>query len=154
MEIGQCMKRDVIAIEASTTVGEAAASFVANKIGTMPVIDFEGRLVGVLHLRDLIELVMPAFVGLIEDFDFVRDFGILEQRQPAPELMAQPVSAVMEEPISVRATSGLLRAFAIIHKHNLIDLMVVDDERKLVGLASRADIGTALLSGWQLGGDQ
>ena len=102
----------------------------------------------------MIELVMPAFVGLIEDFDFVKDFGFLEQRQPAPEVMAQPVSAVMEEPVSVRASSGLLRAFSIIHAHNLIDLLVVDDERNLVGLASRADIGNALLSSWQLGADQ
>lgn len=153
MEIGQHMKREVVAIEASTTVAEAAASFVSNRIGTMPVIDSEGRLVGVLHLRDLIELVMPAFVGLIEDFDFVKDFGFLEQRVPEAEVLAQPVSAVMEEPVAVRANSGLLRAFSIIHKHNLIDLMVVDEERKLVGLASRADIGTALLAGWQLGGE-
>jgi CBS-domain-containing membrane protein len=154
MEIGEHMKRDIVAIEASTTVGEAAASFVANGIGTMPVIDSDGRLVGVLHLRDLIELVMPAFVRLIEDFDFVSDFGILEERLPAPEVMAQPVSNVMEEPVSVRASSGLLRAFSIIHSHNLIDLLVVDDERKLVGLASRADIGNALLSGWQLDANQ
>jgi CBS domain-containing protein len=153
MEIGQYMKRNVVAIEVSTTLGEAAAAFVDNSVGTLPVVDSNGLLVGVLHLRDLIELVMPAFVGLIDDFDYVRDFGFLEQRQPAPEVMARPVSAVMETAISVRASSGLLRAFSIIHKHNLLDLMVVDDDRKLVGLASRVDIGAALLAGWQSGGD-
>ena len=154
MEISQFMKRKVVAIKDSTTLSEATASFIANSIGTLPVVDATGRLVGVLHLRDLIELVMPAFVELIDDFDYVQDFGFLEQRQPPPEVIAQPVSAVMETPISVQASSGLLRAFSIIHKYNLLDLMVVDDGNKLVGLASRVDIGTALLSGWQLGSEQ
>lgn len=154
MEIGQCMKRNVIAVQESTTLGEAAKAFVGNRIGTLPVVDADGYLVGVLHIRDLIELVMPAFVGLIDDFDYVRDFGILEQRRPAPEVMAKPVSDYMEPPVALRTSAGLLRAFSTIYKHNLLDLIVVDDDRKLVGIASRVDIGTALLSGWQLGGEQ
>ena len=154
MEINQCMKRTVVAINKSTTLSEAAAYFVTNSIGTLPVVDADGKLVGVLHLRDLIELIMPAFVELIDDFDYVQDFGVLEQRQPSPEVIAQPVSAVMKTCVSVRATSGLLRAYTILHKHCLLDLMVVDDDDKLVGLASGVDIGTALLSGWQLGDGQ
>jgi CBS-domain-containing membrane protein len=154
MEISQFMKRNVIAIEESTTLGEAAASFVSNSIGTLPVVDAEGQLVGVLHLRDLLELVMPAFVKLIDDFDYVKDFGVLEQRRPSPEVIAQPVSAVMKTCVSVHATSGLLRAFSILHKHCLLDLMIVDDDKKLVGLASGVDIGAALLSSWQLGDKQ
>ena len=55
---------------------------------------------------------------------------------------------VMEEATFVRDDSGLVRAFAFIHKHQLIDLPVVDREGKLVGLASRVDIGRALLTTW------
>lgn len=154
MEISQCMKRKVVAISDSTTLGEAAATFVDNSIGTLPVVNARGRLVGVLYLRDLLHLVMPDFVDLLDDFDYVQDFGFLEQRQPAPEVIARPVSAVMEPPISVQASSGMLRAFSIIHKFNLLDLIVVDDDNMLVGIASRVDIGTALLSGWQLGNGQ
>ena len=134
MEISQFMKRKVVAIKDTTTLSEAATSFMVNSIGTLPVLDATGRLVGVLHLRDLIELVMPAFVELIDDFDYVQDFGFLEQRQPAPEVIAQPVSAVMETPISVQASSGLLRAFSIIHKYNLLDLMVVDDTTEMLAV--------------------
>jgi len=103
----------------------------------------------VLHIRDLLELVMPSFVRLVEDFDFVRgDFSVFETLLPPLEVAIQPASSIMAPPMSVRAGSGLLRAFAIMNSHDLYDLLVVDDDDRLVGLASRVDIGTALLANW------
>lgn len=148
--IGQSMKHKVISISVSATIREAAALFVEKHIGTLPVVDADGKLVGILHIRDLLELVMPSFIRLVEDFDFVRgDFSVFETLLPPPEVDIQPVSFVMASPVSVIAGSGLLRAFAIMNNHHLYDIPVVDDDDRLVGLASRVDIGTALLSGWR-----
>lgn len=149
MKVSQCMKHHVIAISYGASVGEAASLFVEHHIGTLPVVDKNGRLAGILHIRDLLQLVMPAFVKLVHDFDYVRgDFGAYEELRPSPQMARQPISQLMEPPISVRASSGLLRAFAIINKNDLYDLPVVDDDERLVGLASRVDVGTALLSSW------
>ena len=148
--IGQSMKHEVISIPATATIKEAAALFVEEHIGTLPVIDEEGKLVGILHIRDLLELVMPSFVRLVEDFDFVRDdFSVFETLLPSPEVDIQPASSIMVPPVSVRAGSGLLRAFAIMNRHHWYDLPVVDDDGRLVGLASRVDVGTALLAEWR-----
>ena len=148
--IGQSMKHDVISISVSATISEAAVLYVEEHIGTLPVVDGDGKLVGILHIRDLLELVMPSFVNLVEDFNFVRgDFSVFEALLPSPEVEIQPVSSIMVLPVSVRAGSGLLRAFAIMNSHHLYDLPVVDDDGLLVGLASRVDIGTALLAGWR-----
>ena len=147
--ICQSMKHEVISISISATIREAAALFVAEHIGTLPVVDADEKLAGILHIRDLLELVMPSFIGLVEDFDFVRgDFSVFETLRPSPEEANQPASSIMDPPVSVRASSGLLRAFAIMDSHHLYDLPVVDDDERLVGLASRVDIGTALLTGW------
>ena len=148
--IGQSMKHDVISISASATISEAAVLFVKEHIGTLPVVDEDGKLVGILHIRDLLELIMPSFVRLVEDFDFVRgDFSVFETLLPPPEVAVQPASSIMVPPVSVRAGSGLLRAFAIMNSHNLYDLLIVDDDGRLVGLASRVDVGTALLAEWR-----
>ena len=147
--IGQSMKHQVISISDSATIRDAALLFVEGHVGTLPVVDGDGKLVGILHIRDLLELVMPSFVSLVEDFDFVRgDFSIFETLRPPQEVASQPASTIMVEPVSVRAGSGLLRAFALMNSHHLYDLPVVDDDGRLVGLASRVDIGTALLAGW------
>jgi CBS-domain-containing membrane protein len=149
MIVSQWMKTNVVAISDRASVGEAAALFVEKHIGTLPVIDEKRRLVGLLHIRDLLQLVMPAFVELVDDFDFVRgDFGAFEELRPSPQMARQSIRKLMEPPTSVRARSGLLRAFAIINKNDLYDLPVVDDDERLVGLVSRVDVGTALLSSW------
>jgi len=147
--IGQSMKHEVISISVSATIREAAALFVEEHIGTLPVVEADGKLVGILHIRDLLELVMPSFVRLVDDFDFVRgDFSVFETLLPPPEVAVQLVSSVMVAPVSVRAGSGLLRAFATMNSYHLYDLPVVDDNGRLAGLASRVDVGTALLAGW------
>lgn len=148
--IGQSMKQEVISISITATIREAAALFVEEHIGTLPVIGEQGKLVGILHIRDLLELVMPSFVRLVEDFDFVRgDFSVFESLLPPPEVDILPVSSIMVPPVSVRVESGLLRAFAIMNTHNWYDLPVVDEDGGLVGLASRVDVGTALLAKWR-----
>jgi CBS domain-containing protein len=151
-KVSDCMKREVVSLHGSATIGEAAARFVEQHIGMLPIVDDEGRLVGLLSLGTVLALVMPDFVRLVEDFDFVEDFGAVEMSQPTVEALARPVKEVMEPPESVKADCGLLRAFALLRHHDMRDLPVVDADNRLVGIASRVDIGTALLERWQIPG--
>ncbi len=149
MKISQIMKRQVVSIPESASIGEAAALFINHHVGILPVVDGSSRLVGLLLLGDVLSLVLPDFVQLMEDFDFVHDFGAVEARRLSPEAMARPVSQVMQEPICVQETSGLLRTFALLYHHRLADVPVVAPDKRLVGIVSRVDVGTALLASWQ-----
>jgi CBS domain-containing protein len=143
------MKRQVVSISASATLSEAAARIATRHIGMLPVVEADGRLVGVLQLRDLLELVLPDFVRLVDDFDFVPDFGAVEGRQPPPGVLARPVREVMQPAISVQENCGLLRAYAIMRRHDLHDLPVVKADGRLVGIASSVDVGAALIKTWR-----
>jgi CBS domain-containing protein len=150
MQVKDCMKRNVFFITAETTIAEAARLMVEKHIGGLPVVDSRGQLVGFLPLRSLLMTVMPDFVHLVEDFDFVANFGAAELRKPGGELLARPVSEIMLAPETVEETSGLMRAFALLHQRQLHDLPVVDAQGKLVGIVSRVDVGTAFLSNWNV----
>jgi CBS domain-containing protein len=150
MKVKDCMKHNVFFIASDTTVAAAARLLVEKHIGGLPVVDRQGKLIGLLQLRDLLELVLPDFLKLLDDFDFVTDFGAVETRQPSAEILGSPVSKIMHEPVSVEADSGLLRAFSLLHKHQLHDLPVVDENSVLVGIASRVDVGAAFLSNWSV----
>ena len=93
---------------------------------------------------------MPDFVGLLDDIDFVDNFGALEELEPAdvPQAAEITMKDVARSPVAVHHDCGLIRAFAMIIKHQLRDLPVVDDAGQLVGIASRVDIGRAFLSMW------
>lgn len=150
MQIKDCMKQNVFFVTTKTTIADAARVLAEKHIGTLPVVDANGKLVGLLPLRSLLLTVMPDFVHLVEDFDFVSDFGAAEARKPDQALLARPVSEIMLDPESVEETSGLMRAFALLHQHQLHDLPVVDAQSKLVGIVSRVDVGAAFLSGWNV----
>jgi len=149
-KIGDCMKQHVVSIPASARIGEAVMLFTKHRIGTLPVVDDEGCLVGSLQLRDLLELVLPDFIHLVEDFDFVGDFGAVEMRKPPPQDLEKSVTEVMQAPVFVEESCGLLRAFSVLHHEELPDLPVVDAEGRLVGIASRVDIGVSLLRSWNM----
>lgn len=151
MIVEMCMKTNVVSVSDTVNVAEAAEAFMRHRVGTLPVVNASGQLVGLLQLRDLLTLVMPDFVNLVEDFDFIRDFGALENVVPSPEQVTQPINLVMQPPISIQANCGLLRAFALLYKHHLSDLPVVDKENRLIGIVSRVDLGTALLRNWFAG---
>ncbi|MGQ9489768.1 MAG: CBS domain-containing protein [Anaerolineae bacterium] len=73
------------------------------------------------------------------------DFGVLERLRPRdiPAAASMRMKELMSPPISVKSSCGLLRSFAIMTKHHLQDLPVVDEEGRLIGIASRVDIAAA-----------
>lgn len=148
MNIDQCMKRNVISASMKATVREAAAIFVKKHVGLLPVVDKNGKPVGVVGLRDLLSLELPVFVNFIADVDYVHDFGAVEDTHPSAKTLNQSVKSLMKDAVSVEEDCGLLRAYALILQHNLHDILVVDKDGKLSGIASRVDIGISILKAW------
>ena len=148
MNISQCMKRNVVSIPETCTIREAAAIFVKAHVGLLPIVDPHNKLVGAVGLRDLLSLELPDFISFIEDLDFVHDFGAVETTRPSAEVLDGSIQTLMKPPIMVPEYSGLLRAYALMLQHQLHDVPVVSEDGRLVGMASRVDIGTAIVSAW------
>ena len=147
--IKNCMKRNVFSIPANATIRQAAALIVERHIGLLPVVDKQGKPIGVVRLGDLLSLELPDFFNLLPDLDFVHDFGAVETTRPSARELDRPVTTLMQPITFVEETCGLLRAYALMTKHNLHDLPVVAEDQTLVGIASRVDIGVAILSAWK-----
>jgi CBS-domain-containing membrane protein len=150
MKISDCMKRTVFSSSANVTIRTAAQEMIQNHIGTLPIVDENSRLIGIMGTRDLITLAMPGFIHLVENVDYIHDFGAAEDEKPGPEILDMPVSQIMREPICVDSEAGLVRALALLQEHTINDLPVVDADMRLVGIASYIDIGVALMSNWNL----
>jgi CBS domain-containing protein len=142
------MKRNVISIPADATIARAAGIFVKHHVGVLPVVDDQGKPIGIIRLSDLLSLELPDFVKLVVDVNFVHDFGAVETTRPDPELLNSPVTTLMQSVITIDEDDGLLRAYALMLQHQLSDIPVVNKIGGLVGIVSRVDIGTAVLSNW------
>lgn len=149
MNIADCMKHNVFSISETATVREAASIIVKKHIGLLPIVDEGNKLVGVVGLRDLLSLELPDFVRFIEDLDFVHDFGAVEVTRPPAKTLERSIKSLMKEAITVEEDCGLLRAYALMLQHNLHDMPILSKKGELLGIASRVDIGTAILSTWE-----
>lgn len=148
MNISDCMKRNVASITKEATVREVVKLVIKRHIGTLPVVDASSKLVGVIKLQKLLSIVMPDFVNLVEDFSFLHSFGAMENHLPESKELDCPIDQITEPPVWVEGNSNLLYASAIMHKHDLGDVPVVDENCHLIGIASHVDIGTALMQTW------
>jgi CBS domain-containing protein len=144
-----CMKRTVIYGHPETTIREAALLMAENNVGTLPVVDGTSVLVGVTTMRAVIHIFLPDFVSLLSNIDYVKDYGDLgtPSRESMQRAESLSVADIMEEPVSVEDDCALIRALSFMDKYRIRDLPVVK-EGKLVGIASRVDIGRAFLSTW------
>ena len=148
MKINQFMKRNVISIPSKTTISEAAAVIVKKHVGTLPVLDNQGKPIGVIRLEDLLTLEMPDFIHLISNINFIHDFGAVETTRPAHRLLEKDVTTIMQPVITIQEDTGLLHAYAIMLQNNIYDMPVTTETGELVGIVSRADIGSAILATW------
>src|SRR3990172_10888364 len=148
MIIKDFMKKKVISISKKTSIGEAAAMIVAKHVGILPVVDEQGKPIGMVRLSDLLSLEMPDFINLVGDIDFVHDFGAVETTRPERGVLARSITTLMEPVLTVEEDCVLLRAYAIMLQNELFDLPVTNDMGELVGIVSRVDIGSAILSLW------
>jgi len=142
------MKRNVISISETATVREAAAILAKKHIGLLPIVNSEMNVIGVVGLKDLLSLKLPDFVRFVADVDFVHDFGAVETSSPSAEMLDVSITTLVKDAINVEESCGLTRAYALMLQHNLHDMPVVSAEGKLIGVASRVDIGTAILASW------
>jgi CBS domain-containing protein len=149
MKVSSCMKRNVVSISITATILEAAKIIAEKHIGLLPIVDENEKAVGVLGLGDLLNLELPDFVRFLSDVDFVHDFGAVEDTRPSAATLNQTVERLMRPPVTVDQDSGLLRTYALMLQHDLHDIPVVSKNGKLIGIASRVDIGVAILSTWQ-----
>ena len=147
LRIGPWMKREVVSTLASTSVREAAALLVDKRVGTLPVVDEEGTLIGIACITDIVRIFLPDFVSLMEDISFVKDFGArdIPSEEDLARIESLSVADIMEEPVSVEEDCSVLRAISVMDKHNLRDMPVVKDGH-LVGIVSRVDVGRAFLT--------
>jgi CBS domain-containing protein len=146
-QIRNWMKREVVSITPDATLREVAALILEKRVGTLPVVDNGGTLVGTVSITDIVKMFLPDFVALMDEIDFVHDYGDLENTTEVDRQRAKMlhVSDVMEEPVALEDNAGLVHALSVMEKHHLRDLIVIREGR-LVGIASQVDVGRAFLT--------
>lgn len=144
MQVRDVMTANVISVAAQATILEAARTMLRNRISGLPVVDANGRL-----------------VGMVTEGDFLRRSEIgTERRRPkwlefvlGPGRMAEDyvraagrkVEDVMtRDPVAVREDDDLETVVELMERRHVKRFPVLRDD-KIVGIVSRANLMRALV---------
>ena len=134
MQAADVMTTDVVTIAENATVSDAAKRMLEGRVSALPVLNSQGRLVGIVSEGDLIRRARSAtgrswWLSLVADptAKFIRDQGTR-----VGDVMTQTV-------VSVGEGTPLSEIARLLEANNIKRVPVVE-EGQLVGLVSRADI--------------
>jgi len=145
MNAADIMTNDVLTLNAETSVLDAARLMLQHRVSGLPVLDWQGRLVGVLTEGDLLRRT---------------ETGTERRRSHWLELLLGPGraaqdyihaharkvgEAMSENVIHVAPDATLEQIVALMEKHHVKRLPVVAGD-KMVGIVSRADLLRALVA--------
>ncbi len=142
MKAKEIMTKDVITVRRDTTVRDLALLFAENRISSVPVLDEEGLLVGIVSESDLIEqdknLHIPTVVSIFDWVIYLESDKRFEKElqkmtgQTAGDIMSGEVLSVgPEAPVS---------EVADIMTSRKVQAVPVVEGRRVLGIIGRIDM--------------
>lgn len=139
MQAADIMTRDVITVAPDDSVRDAVLMLLKNRISAMPVLDDQGRLVGVISEGDLLHRVE---IGTDERRPWWRELFTGNERLARDYIRAhgRKVSDIMTSPAIFATPDTELIEIASLMERNGIKRLPVMKDGRLAGLVSRADL--------------
>ncbi|WP_405533293.1 CBS domain-containing protein [Streptomyces avidinii] len=132
--VADVMTHDVVAVTPRAEFKEIAVAIERWKVTALPVVEGEGRVVGVVSEADLLpkEEFHEHRPGMVEQMRRLGDTAKAGSTC-AEQLMTSPA-------VTVRPTATLPQAARLMAEHHVKRLPVVDADGTLKGIVSRADL--------------
>jgi len=118
MTASHLMEREVVSSDKETSCHDLADTLFKRGFGSIPVIDREKMLIGLVSEYDILNALMK---------------GMYLRKTPASAVMTQSVVSIKEE-------TPLMQVIDILQARHLIRVPVVDPEGRLIGIVARRDI--------------
>lgn len=135
------MTRDVLSVRKYESILTAANILSERGISGLPVVDKEGKVIGIITQADVLSMV-----GMRREHTF-RDILKHVLGDPLPEhKIGDIVADIMVSPaLTIKPHMNIAEAAQIMDERKIRRLPVVDDEDRLIGILSRADILRAVI---------
>ncbi len=143
------MTTDVLTVSPETSISELSKLLENRKIGGVPVVDQDGRLVGVITQNDLVErardLEMPPAINILDLHIYLQIPSHLFHK--VEKMLGTTVGDCMtENPVTVAPDTPVSKVAALMAKQKVHTLPVVEGT-KLVGIIGKMDLVRAMAEG-------
>ncbi|WP_026907618.1 CBS domain-containing protein [Paucisalibacillus globulus] len=142
MQVHDFMIRDVITVTEETTVRELLEILVNHKIGGVPVVNIDNKIVGMISDGDVIRYLRPNSRTVFDMFALIM---VNEQEKLSDKLgytLDKTISNMMntKDIKTVKPDSDLDDVLEIFSRHHFKKIPVLDGQQKVIGVISRGDL--------------
>lgn len=132
-----------------STVSDVLDILIKHRLSIIPVVDAQGKFIGLFGLHCLLGLMMPKAATLnggLDDLGFISE-SVIHVKTRMTEFLPRHISDfLVEDPILVHPETSLDKALMLLYKHGN-DLPVVNHIGLLVGVISPWDIISKIKQG-------
>ena len=142
------MTQDVISVRPDTLIHELAEIFIKHNISGVPVVDGDGRVIGIATESDLIfhskRPKVPPFLTILDSFIFLDSPEKMERE--LRKIAAASVSDVYTSPpFTITPDTPLDEIASMMTEKQIHTLPVLDDQEKMIGIVGKKDIIRTIL---------
>ena len=142
MVVRDVMSTGVVTAKKSDTLRSVVIKMLSRHCGAIPVVEEDGKLIGLVAVRDVMIPLYPKYGDYVHDNVHSRDF--VEMEEGFPSVLKKTVQEVMSRnPLTVSPDNPILEAASYMGLKNFRRIPVVENE-KLVGMVSIGDINRGL----------
>ena len=142
MKVRDAMTCSVRSVTKTTKVSEVASLMCLYRFHGLPVVDEDGRLIGIIAEKDVLHSLFPTIESLVSEGFHSVDWD--KQLGAYTDVLGRTVEEMMTtSPISVDPDMHLLRAATIMVKHNFRRIPVTE-QGKLAGMLTLGDVHKAI----------
>ncbi len=146
MKAHEFMRKDLTSVDAETPISEVIYVMEQSGLSSLPVLDDEGTLVGVISERDIIRAALPSYFDMLHSTAILPNLNQLGRslerisQRPASEFMAR-------DPVVVRPSDEDLQVAQLFIRRRLKQIPVANEAGYLVGVVRRIDLLNQLSRG-------
>ncbi|NGZ74792.1 CBS domain-containing protein [Saccharibacillus alkalitolerans] len=141
MKVRDFMIRDVHTVNQNAPVSDVLQLFVSKRVNGAPVVDGDGRLVGMVSDGDILRYINPQRQTVYDMFSYVFVSQPEELAEALSYKVGTPAKKIMKKNVqSVLPDQDLEEALSLLAKHHFKKLPVVNDKKEVVGVISRGDL--------------
>jgi CBS domain-containing protein len=142
--VSEIMQTEVLTIGPDATVHELAELMRNERVGGVPVVASDGRLVGIATEGDLVaedaDLHYPHFIQFLDGVIYMPG-AMHRYEEKLKKMVGNTVGDVMtQEVLTVKADDPASKAATFMSDKGINRVPVVDDDDRLIGLVTRMDV--------------
>ncbi|MFQ3615350.1 MAG: CBS domain-containing protein [Cyanobacteriota bacterium] len=143
--VADVMTPDPLVVHPETPLNEAIKLIAERRVSGLPVVDADGKLVGVLSEADLMWRetgpTPPPYIMILDSVIYLENPG--KHERELHKALGQTVGEVMtgkKEIVTTTPNQTLQSAAKLMHDRDTTRLPVLDESGKVIGILTRGDI--------------